>query len=759
MAKQKDEKERKASLIEEAQERFSNAMEVEGELRKQMEEDYKFLNVPGAQWDPEAKKQREQDGRPWFEVNRLKPSVLNITNEQRQQRPQIKVNPIDNQGDPETAKIFQGIIKHIEVDSGADTAYDTAGEHAATMGRGYFRVITQYVNSETFDQEIKIKRVRDPFAVVIDPNTYEVDGSDATWGAIVTDYDKETFEREFPDAEGVENANDWNLLADGSGGWMTKDSIRVCEYFYKVETPDHLLLLKNGKTVLNSEYTGSQTAIVKKRAVSTCQWKWAKLTCNEVLEETNWPGIYLPIIPVVGEEYFDDGMRMYRGIVQAAKGSQILYNFSVSNELEMIGLMPKAPFIAAEGQIEGYEEQWENATKRPQAVLQYKPTSVNGTLIGAPQRNQFEAPIQALSANRQQAAEDIKTTTGVYDASLGARSNETSGKAIIARQAQGATTTYHFTDNLNRAIRHLGKILVDLIPKVYDTKRVIAIVGDNGEQETVAINKLFEKDGKEYFYDLSAGKYDVVISTGPSFASRRQESVQAMMEAAQAYPPLMQIAADVLFRNMDFPGADEIARRVAKTIDPKFLETPEDGVKPEVKLQQAAMAVQQMQMQLEQLNAHSIQLEQALAEATQTQQGEQAKLALQAQKQQLDNEIAQQKLAVEQAKVEAQIQKQQFDAQMQMAELQLERQKLALQMRQTMSEEGLLLEGVDEVTHILASKMQDKFDMMKREIVETMLDAPMTVEIEKTADDKAVATIVTEHERDDGDEMMKVENE
>lgn len=750
MATSKVEKDRQAQLIKDARKRFTDTLAIEGDMRQQMIDDYKFINVKGEQWDSGARKDREAQGRPCLEVNRLKPSVLNITNEQRQNRPQIKVNPVDDNADVDTAKIMQGIIKHIEIDSAADTAYDTAGEHAATMGRGFFRVITEYTDADSFDQDIKIKRISNPLAVLIDPAAKEVDGSDATWGQIVVEMARDEFEAQYPDSDVTAK---WDDYTDQSDGWVTTDSIRVCEYFYRTDKPDTLLKLKNGTVVFRSEFTGKESQIISKRPTVKHSWKWAKLTSAEVLEETDWLGAYLPIVPVVGEEYFVDDKRMFRGIVQAGKDSQQLYNFAVSNELEMIGLMPKAPFIMAEGQAEGHEEEWANANSTVQSVLFYKPTTVGSQLVGAPQRNMFEAPIQALSANRNQAAEDIKTTTGVYDASLGARSNETSGKAILARQQQGATTTFHFTDNLNRAIRHLGKILVDLIPKIYNEKRVINIVGDNGEHEQVLINALFEKNGKGIQYDINIGKYDVVITTGPSFATRRQEALQSMLDAAQAYPPLMQIAADIMFRNMDFPGAEEIARRVAKTIDPKLMDNPDNGDDPQVKIQQMGQVIEQMQGQLQALNAHAQQLEQALQQATAAANTEHEKLDLQAQKLQIDAEMNAGKLELQRKQAEYDAMCEQQKLALEREKIALERQKLVLEQRATISEEQALIEGVDEVTRVLAEQMQseytDKLALLKREIVETLLDAPITIDVEKTSDTNAIATITSELPNDE----------
>lgn len=690
---EKDKQATKEKLLKVAKERFDSAMDYEAIMRDRMEDDFKFLES-NDQWNQEARAERERDGRPCMTINRLKPFVRNVTNEQRQQRPSIKVNPVDNEADVETAKVFQGIIKHIEVDSGADTAYDTAGFHAASMGRGFIRVISDYVDGETFDQEIKIKRCNNPLAVVIDPLHTEADGSDANWGFIVEEISKDDFEAAYPKATVFEDASGWEMVSANAGLWMTKDSIRVCEYFYKVEEPDTLYLLKDGSYVFKSDFEGKEAEIEKKRPSSKCKWMWAKITCDEVLDETEWPGKYLPIVPILGEEYFIDGKRNLSGIVHDARDSQVVYNIAVSNELEIAALMPKAPFIAAEGQTEGHEEAWENANRRPQSVLLYKPTDIKGNLIGAPQRNAFEAPISAMSTIKMQAADDMKATTGIFDASLGNSSNETSGRAILARQQQGQTANFHYIDNLNRGIRHIGKILVDLIPKIYDTKRVINIVGDNGEQELVAINQLFTKEnGDQYFHKLNSGRYDVVISTGPSYATRRQESVDSMLALAQTNPAVMQIGADIIVGQMDWPGAQDLAKRIAKTIPPELRGEDANGKQdPEIMLQQATAAATEMQGQLEALNAHAQEVEGQLKELQDKTMTERAKLELEAQKAMASAEN-------DNKKIELEIYKAQSDTEIKMAELELKVQQLELDKQKLELEAARSIHEVEQQDH------------------------------------------------------------
>jgi hypothetical protein len=226
-----------------------------------------------------------------------------------------------------------------------------------------------------------------------------------------------------------------------------------------------------------------------------------------------------------------------------------------------------------------------------------------------PQRQTFEPPIQAMSMLRMQSADDLKATTGIYDASLGARSNEQSGRAILARQKEGDVANFHYADNLARAIKHLGRILVDLIPKIYDAPRVLRIIGKEEEERIVAINQPTIEKGVMRIYDLAVGKYDVTVSVGPSYSTKRQEAVASMMELSQAYPPLMQVAGDLMVKNMDWPGAQQIAERLRKVL-PANLAEDDDGEKQRIPAE--------AQQQMEQMAQQNEQLSEALDKATDT---------------------------------------------------------------------------------------------------------------------------------------------
>jgi hypothetical protein len=312
----------------------------------------------------------------------------------------------------------------------------------------------------------------------------------------------------------------------------------------------------------------------------------------------------------VGNEFEVDGRLYVSGLVRNAKDAQRMYNYWVSQEAEMLALAPKAPFIGYGGQFEGYENQWKTANTQNWPYLEVNPdvTDGQGGMLPLPQRAQPPMASSGLLQAKAGASEDIKSTTGQYNASLGMGSNERSGKAILARQREGDVGTYHYGDNLARGVRHVARQLVDLIPKIYDTQRIARIIGEDGETKMVKINpdqeqpvnKIVDERGivMEKIYNPGVGKYDVVAITGPGYATKRQEALEAMAQLLQGNPQLWAVAGDLFVKNMDWPGAQEMSKRFAKTIDPKFMSDGDDNPA----LQAAQQQMQAMGQEMEQMH-------------------------------------------------------------------------------------------------------------------------------------------------------------
>lgn len=603
MANKSDKSTKKSTdekLLEEAHARFKLCVDAEDDIRQKAKEDIEFAQ--GEQWPIEIREERARDGRPCLTINKIAQSINQITNDQRQGRPAIKVSPVDDNADLETAKIRQGLIRHIEYDSNADAAYATGFEFAVTGGFGFWRIITEYLSPTSFKLAAKIKQIKNPFSVYLDPFHKEPDGSDAEYGFVFEDLSPEQYKNKFKESE-LSNEDGFKSMGNSMPGWMPNGSVRVAEYFYKEYEEDTLYQLSDGTEVLKSaleekpELMSLDAQIVNERKTTVAKVRWAKINGCEILEQTDFPGSFIPIVPVYGKDIDIDGKRTLKGIVRDSKDPARMYNYQATNEAEAIALTPRAPFIMAEGQVEGYESIWASANRKNHAYLPYKPKSIDGTPVPPPQRNAIETSTSAITQARMMASEDLKATTGIYDAALGAKSNETSGIAIQRRNAQANTANFHFVDNLNRSIRHTGRILNEIIPTVYDAAQTIRIVGEEGEERVVRINEEFEENGKPVTYAMDVGKFDVTVDSGPSFQTKRQEAVTSMMEFVRSSPQQAPLVMDLLVRNMDWPGATEISERLKKMLPPNLQDQKEQPqVPPE--MQQQMQAAQQMVEQL-----------------------------------------------------------------------------------------------------------------------------------------------------------------
>jgi hypothetical protein len=552
------------------------------------------------------------NARPCLTINKLPQHVRQVTNEQRQNRPSGKVIPADDNADVQVAEIFNGVVRHIEYMSDADVAYDTACDNQVTYGEGYIRLLTEYCNDETFDQDIRIARVRNSFSVYMDPTIQDPCGADAEWCFITEDILKEEYERMFPDATPISTLYSQGVGDQGISSWLQEDTIRIAEYFYNTYEKATLHLYPDNQTAYRGTPQDKQlTAMfgkpIRSREVDRKKVMWMKTNGFDVLQEREWAGKWIPVVRVIGNEWEVDGQMYISGLVRNAKDAQRMYNYWTSQEAEMLALAPKAPFIGYGGQFEGYEMQWKTANTTNWPYLEVNPdvTDGAGAVLPLPQRAPPPLPQTGLIQAKMGAADDIKGTTGQYDASLGMQGNERSGKAILAREKQGDVGTYHYVDNLARAIRHITRQIVDMIPKIYDTQRIARIIGVDGEVSMVKFNPSQPEPVKEIrdqmgaliekVYNPSVGTYDVMVTTGPGYMTKRQEALDAMSQILQTNPQLWAVAGDLFIKNMDWPGAQEMAARFKKILDPKVLS--EGDQSPEM-----MAAQQQMEAMTQELN-------------------------------------------------------------------------------------------------------------------------------------------------------------
>lgn len=630
------------SFLETVRKRYTLCVDADRDNRDRAREALRFRDLE--QWDADTKNERLNDAegsRPCLVVDKLNQHVNQVVNDERMNRPQIKVRPVDGGADIEVAKIYDGIIRHIQDRSHADIAYDTGFECAVDGGFGFWRVITEFCDPMSFEQEIKIGRIRNRFAVYLDPQHQEPDGSDAQYGFILYKCTKDEFKREFGES-GETALGAFNYEGREFTDWYGEDWVIYAEYFWIEKKRETICLLSNGKVVRKGDYTDEDLAAQGlsvavrdggeriERETMLKLVRWRKVTATKILEEGEWAGQWIPIVEVIGTELDIEGRVRRSGMIRPAMDAQRVDNYATSAFVENVALAPRASWVAAVGQLEGQEETWRTANRRNISTLQYRPISVDGVVVTPPQRSQPPGISQGWLSVMEQSEHNVQAAMGRYNATLGAPSNETSGRAINARSREGDIGSFHYSDNLARSLRHTGRILVDLIPKIMDTRRIARIIGMDGTPDSAVIDpELADEMGNpipyaerqnaegkmEKVFNLGVGKYDVTIVTGPSFTTRRLESADAMMEISRGNPEFLNRFGDIIFKSQDWPGSEEIAERFQKMLPPE-LQNKEDSDNPSADLARKAgqvqAAVQALGQKEAELNALQAQLQDSM---------------------------------------------------------------------------------------------------------------------------------------------------
>jgi len=578
----------------------------------------------GDQWEETYRQLRESGPNPrlCLTINRTEAMILQEINAFRQNRPAIRVRATTNmEKGKETAVVIAGIIKRIEQECNADIVYETAVDHQFRIGRGWYRIILEFADEMSFDLVPKLQRVRDWNSVYLDPVCQEPDGAGSQFGFVVEDMSHAEFKRQFPNKAIV----DYAPLAHDTRfqGWITADIVRVADYYYVEKNEEKIVQLSDGSVFKASEMPAKLPESIKfvDDRMATFEQIWhIKLSGAEVLMAPfAWPGADIPIIPVLGVEEDINGLIAYKGMTHNLIDPQRIFNFEATIEVETVALAPRAQWVAAEGSFEGYEREWRdsNISNAPYLEHAIVMTPDGQGVMPAPRREVSEPPIQALALLRGQAAEDMRAVSGVHQPTMGelpqGRIPE-SGEALRRLQHRGDITNAHFPGNAHRSIRQGGRILLDLITKLYTQKRVVSIIGLDDKEDIVTINEEFtNKDGQKKFFDLSASKFEATIDTGPSLATQRQDSADSLIKTTSAYPEAGPVLADIIVRNLDFPDAQEASERLKRMVPVQAL-----GTDDEPSPQQLAAQVQQQTQQLKQLNAYAEEREQE-AKALRTQ--------------------------------------------------------------------------------------------------------------------------------------------
>ena len=571
-------------LLADARDAFALCEEAESENRLAALDDLRFAKL-GEQWPESVKQQRIKDGRPCLTINRQPAFIRQVVNEARQNRPCINVHPVDSAADPAIAQIYNGLIRNIEQTSKADVAYDTAVDCAVSNGFGYFRINTDYADDDSFDLDLRIERIVNPFSVYGDPHSTACDSADWDQCFVTEVVGHDAFRAKYKGAQPV-NWSDSGYEKLPSP-WAQDKCVLVAEWWRRERVKRNIVALSDG-TVLDAELYARQKAMLDAQGITVLGERQSHshkvtqtvLTGAEVLEQNDWAGKYIPIVPVYGEEVNVEGKRHFRSLIREAKDAQRMLNYWRTASTELTALAPRVPFIGRKGTFKSDVRKWATVNSQNHAFIEYDGDAPpmrqpldSGSAIGAIQ--------EALNAQ-----DDMKAILGMYDASLGAQGNEISGRAIIARQRQGDTSNFHFLDNLSRAIEHGGRILIDLIPTVYSGERMIRVLGPDSKAATVQLGQAMAVRGPDgqavndpatglpltRMCDLARGKYDLTVESGPSYASRRQESADQILRMIQAYPPAAPLLGDLLAKNLDWPDAEEVARRLHTLLPPQMQE-------------------------------------------------------------------------------------------------------------------------------------------------------------------------------------------
>jgi hypothetical protein len=588
MSKNKD-------LLSDAKEAFQLASETEDHNRVEAAMDLRFARL-GEQWPEIIKRQRELTGRPCLTINKLPAMIRQVVNDGRQNRPMLKVHPASGEANTETAEVINGLFRAIEYTSQADVAYDTALDFAVSCGFGYLKVNIDFADDDSFDKDICIETVPNPFSIYGDPYSKAADSSDWNSAFETEMLSKDDFKRRF----GKATASSWEegKYEAMSPPWTEDGAVRICRWWRREEAPRTILMLSDMSVVGEDDYLANPEAfahltVVGEREVPSHKVRHVLMSGADILEEDEvWPGRYIPIIPVYGEDVNVEGKRYLRSMVRDARDPQRMFNYWRTTSTELVALSPRAPFIGRKGTFDYDKEKWSSANTDNHAYIEYDGPE-------APVRQPFPAAPAGALQEALNAADDLKTITGMFDPSQGQASTaDQSGRAIMALQREGDVGSFHFIDNLSRAIRHTGRVVLDLIPLVYNTQRTIRIMGADGAPAAAQIAPQTPAEPQQpqpgmmppqmpgmppqgalqpnmpqgpidpmtgrpiqmaKVYDLTVGKYDVTVETGPGFTTRREEAANQMIELMRAFPQSAPVVGPFMAKNLDWPGAEEIA--------------------------------------------------------------------------------------------------------------------------------------------------------------------------------------------------------
>lgn len=598
------------NLIELARQRFKLCVDAESAFRSEALTDFEFYN--GMQWGPAVKAKREKapNARPCLTINRMPGFVKHVVNNMRQSRPAIKIDPTGDGADEDQAQIRQGLIRHIEVNSQADTVYDTSFKHMCIGGLGWMRIVPDWAGPESMDQELFIRWVPNPFSVYHDPDARQPDWSDMRYAFVVQDLTRAEFIAQFGEDTEAGGLANFQSLGDHMPNWFPDGKIRIAEYFHIEMRKDMLLEIRDGGTRLLSEMEDDELPneedITAERECMVPEVHWDLINGIEKLRHRIFKGHHIPLIPVIGDDIEINGNQVICGMIRHAREPQRAYNFAYSTFMETMSLAPRSQWVAAVGQVDPFRDIWEMANTSPMAVLPYvMVVDESGRALPPPERVSANPDIQAAGATMQMCDQQMKSVFSIFDASLGQKGPQESGLAINARKIESDTGTYDWGDNFIRSLRRVGIILNNLLPYYYNTPgRILQIIRDDDSRAPVTMNQEHHdpKTNKVKIYDLSKGKFSVVVSTGPTADTKRQEARQGMIDFfTKLDPQALQVCAPTLVKAFDFPDKDILYEKLNKALPPDLRDPDPDGPQTSPEDQQTMASMNGMIQQLTQV--------------------------------------------------------------------------------------------------------------------------------------------------------------
>jgi hypothetical protein len=662
-----------------AYERYNRAYEHVQANYNQAIDDLTFLYEDMSHWTADQIANRDRLGQTTLQIDVLQKYTKQVNGEGRRSKVKIKVRPVNSDADIEVANIRAGKIKDIEYMSNAETIYDYARKMVIDCGYGAWRILTRPKQNNPFEQEIYMDRIRNPFTVFFDPEANDINYADAKYAFIMTTMTHDTFKEKYPDNEmyGIDGSFMPMPNFTNNTQWHDKNTVSVIEYFYTETKKKKVVQLMDGRIMEKKEaeehikqatesYDEADT-IEQQRAIGENREPklsdrsqlpairaeaeqddnkimWCRMTAGGILEKTEWAGKYIPIVLARGEVIDIDGRELNFGLIHNAKDAQKSIDYWHSAAAENIALAPKAPYMGTAKMFQGYEKQYARANKENLPFMLYNPDKDAPGL--RPERSQPPTPPAAIFSMIMQSEKNVESALGMFKSDVGDQGRELSGVAIQARQLPGDTSTYVFLDNLSQAIAHSGRIINDLIPKIYDTEQDMRLRSDDDSESFAPVNttvgealKKISNNPRKYagidqdalrkkayegnsmvYNDITSGEYDVVIETGPSFQTQRQEAAEYLqsLTTASTGTPLFNVMMYFATKYLDFDGAQELADAVRKTL-PQGVLPPKPGEeppKPPPPTPQEQMMMQAQKVKLEtDMIERQVQLEKLVVEA------------------------------------------------------------------------------------------------------------------------------------------------